>query len=299
MKWRGRRTSSNVQDRRGGGGFGRGGFGGGLAGRGMGRGGFGGGGAKVGGIGAVILVVAALFLGIDPSFLLGGGDVGRGPAVATGPNTIDDETEEFVSVVLADTEEVWHDLFGTMGGTYDEPGLVLFGGAVRSACGTASSAVGPFYCPGDERIYLDTDFFGTLARQLGAGGDFAAAYVIAHEVGHHVQQELGIMGEVNAAGRGSGADGPQVRLELQADCFAGVWARQADARFSSLEPGDIDEAMNAAGRIGDDALQRRSQGTVVPDSFTHGTSAQRARWFMQGFESGDPAACDTFGAASL
>lgn len=284
MKWRGRRTSTNVEDRRG-----------------SGRRGFGGAGMKVGGIGGVILLVAALFLGIDPALLLDGGDgtAGRQPSVAAGPDRIDDETEEFVSVVLADTEEVWRDLFAAMGRDYDDPALVLFSGAVRSACGTATSAVGPFYCPGDEKVYLDTDFFQLLARELGARGDFAAAYVIAHEVAHHVQNELGIMAEVNAAGRQSGADSLPVRLELQADCFAGVWARQADARFATLEPGDVDEAMTAAAWIGDDALQSRGQGVVVPDSFTHGTSEQRARWFMRGFEGGRPADCDTFGAASL
>ncbi len=287
MKWQGRRTSTHVEDRRGRGGVG--GFGGGGLGR---------GGVKVGGIGAVILVVAALFFGIDPSMLLGGGgQSGSGPTVATGPNVINDQSEEFVAVVLADTEEVWQQVFAAAGRTYTDPTLVLFSRVVRSACGSATSATGPFYCPGDEKIYLDTDFFQQLSGQLGAGGDFAAAYVIAHEVGHHVQKELGITAQ--AAGGQSGADSASVRLELQADCFAGVWAQQANARFSSLEPGDIKEALNAASRIGDDTLQRRSQGVVVPDSFTHGTSEQRVRWFQRGFEGGTPDACDTFGAASL
>src|SRR5690606_36097354 len=208
----------------------------------------------------------------------------------------------FVSVVLADTEEVWDTLFADSGLTYDYPSLVLFSGAVRSACGTASSAVGPFYCPGDSNVYLDTDFFRSLASEMGARGDFAAAYVIAHEVGHHVQNQLGIMRQVSASmgpGGQPGAEGLSVRMELQADCFAGVWARQADERFSTLEQGDLEEAMNAASRIGDDALQRQGQGVVVPDSFTHGTSEQRARWFRRGFETADPDQCDTFSATAL
>ena len=275
----------NVEDRRGGRGLG-------------------GGGMKVGGIGAIVLVVAALFFGIDPAVLMGALDqTGRGaPSQNLGPNSIDDETEEFVSVVLADTEEVWETLFADSGLTYDYPSLVLFSGAVRSACGTASSAVGPFYCPGDSNMYLDTDFFRSLANEMGARGDFAAAYVIAHEVGHHVQNQLGIMRQVSAAtgpGGDPGAEGLSVRMELQADCFAGVWARQADERFSTLEQGDIEEAMNAASRIGDDALQRQGQGVVVPDSFTHGTSEQRARWFRRGFETANPDECDTFSAADL
>lgn len=296
MRWRGRRTSSRVEDRRGG--SGRGGFGGGaLRGRGM----------RIGGVGAIVILVAGLFLGIDPAVLMGvigGGSGSRMPmeTSASGPNPIDDATEEFVAVVLADTEEVWETVFAEMGEDYDPPTLVLFSGAVRSACGTASSAVGPFYCPGDDKAYLDTSFFQRLASRHGAAGDFAAAYVIAHEVAHHVQNELGISSEVNAARAGASeaqANRLSVQLELQADCLAGVWAARADERFGVLEPGDIDEALTAAAAIGDDTLQRRSQGHVVPDSFTHGTSEQRTRWFSRGYESGDPTACDTFSAAEL
>jgi predicted metalloprotease len=236
--------------------------------------------------------------------LTGGG--GLAPTEAgyapTGPNTIDDAAEEFAAVVLADTEEVWAAEFARRGGTYRAPRLVLFTGAVRSACGTASSAVGPFYCPRDSQVYLDLDFFRTMESQLGARGEFARAYVIAHEVGHHVQNLIGVMEQTMAARMQSGereANAISVMVELQADCFAGVWARAAESRFGILEPGDIESAMDAAARIGDDALQRRSQGHVVPDSFTHGTSEQRQRWFMAGFETGRLESCDTFSAARL
>ncbi len=289
MKWRGRRTSERIEDRRGGGSLGH------RAGRGM----------KISGLGVVIVIVGAWFFGVDPTLLLSLLDdtAPREPARSTpaGPNVIDDQTEEFVGVVLADTEEVWQAIFAGMDRTYAKPSLVLFSGAVQSACGTASAAVGPFYCPGDRKVYLDTAFFQTLAQQLGARGDFAAAYVIAHEVGHHVQNELGILPEVNAIRRQvseTEANRLSVRVELQADCFAGVWARQADERFAVIEPGDLDEAMNAASRIGDDALQRRGQGVVVPDSFTHGTSEQRVHWFQRGFETGAPESCDTFASDS-
>lgn len=288
MKWRGRRTSERIEDRRGGG-LGH------RAGRGM----------KIGGLGTVVVIVGALFFGVDPTLLLSLLDdtAPREPGQSTpaGPNVIDDQTEEFVAVVLADTEEVWQAMFADMDRTYAKPSLVLFSGAVRSACGTANSAVGPFYCPGDRKIYLDTAFFQTLAQQLGASGDFAAAYVIAHEVGHHVQNELGILPDVNAMRRQvseTESNRLSVRVELQADCFAGIWARQADDRFAVIEPGDLEEAMNAASKIGDDALQRRSQGVVVPDSFTHGTSEQRVRWFRRGFETGAPESCDTFASDS-
>lgn len=303
MKWRGRRTSSNVEDRRGaGGGFGdmggpRIGMGGGPR---MGRGG-----ARLGGVGLLIVVLVGAFLGIDTSFLLGGGGAGLAPPVertAAGPNRIDDEAEEFVAVVLADTEEVWGELFAASGAHYSPPVLVLFDGQVRSACGIAGAASGPFYCPADRKAYLDTSFFRTLAGQLGAAGDFAAAYVIAHEVAHHVQNELGLMREVNAVrARASErqANALSVRVELQADCLSGVWAHHADRRFGILEAGDIEEALNAASRIGDDTLQRSAGRAVVPDSFTHGTSDQRVRWFRRGFETGDPGACDTFAADRL
>ncbi|HRY27269.1 MAG: neutral zinc metallopeptidase [Geminicoccaceae bacterium] len=286
MEWRGRRGSKNVIDVRG---RGRGG------GRSMGRiGGF-------GGIGAVAIVLIGLFLGVDLTPLLGlgsgGGMQSAPPVQQAGPNRIDDEAEEFVSVVLADTEEVWSREFEARGARYEVPELVLFTGAVDSACGTASSAVGPFYCPGDHRVYLDTAFFQTLESQLGARGDFARAYVIAHEVGHHVQNLIGVMDQVNEARRSVSeveANALSVRVELQADCLAGMWARGADEMFGTLERGDIDEALDAAARIGDDTLQRQSQGRVVPDSFTHGTSEQRQAWFYQGFEQGSLESCDTF-----
>ena len=288
MKWRGRRTSENVTDlRRGGGAVRTGG--------------------RVGGIGVVLILLASLVFGVDLTPLLGlagGGGLGPTPAgyAERGPNTIDDAAEEFAAVVLADTEEVWAAEFARRGGTYRNPRLVLFTGAVRSACGTASSAVGPFYCPRDSQVYLDLDFFRTMESELGARGEFARAYVIAHEVGHHVQNLIGVMEQTMAARARSGereANAISVMVELQADCFAGVWARAAQARFGILEPGDIESAMDAAARIGDDALQRRGQGYVVPDSFTHGTSAQRQRWFHAGFESGRMESCDTFGAQHL
>lgn len=311
MKWRGRRTSDNVQDRRGSGG----GFGG--LGRsrmqlpGMGRGRMprmGAGSARRGGgigIGLIVILGVAWLLGVPigpivGALLGGGGNLAMAPSQApapSGPNTIDDPVEEFVSVVLADTEAVWTREFAERGGTYHKPTLVLFSGSVSSACGTASAAVGPFYCPGDQQVYLDTEFFHTLERKLGAGGDFPRAYVIAHEVGHHVQNLIGVMERTQSARMSSGkaeANRISVMTELQADCFAGIWARELDAQFGALEPGDIEEAMTAAAAIGDDALQRSSQGYVVPDSFTHGTSEQRQRWFGRGYESGDMEACDTF-----
>ncbi len=283
MKWQGRRGSRNIQDRRG----------------------MRGGSGKVaglGGVGALIVVVIGAFYGVDLTPLLQGGSVSTPASAPAGPNTIDDRTEEFVSVVLADTEEVWGSIFANSGLDYDQPELVLYSGATTSACGTANAAVGPFYCPGDQRIFLDTSFFATLDQRLGAGGDFAFAYVIAHEVAHHVQNETGVLGQVNeqrARLPQSQANELSVRIELQADCYSGLWARHAEQRFGSLEPGDIDEAMNAAAAIGDDALQRASQGQVVPDSFTHGTSAQRQRWFNRGYESGDPQSCDTFATDRL
>lgn len=260
----------------------------------------------MGGLGLIIVVVAALLFGVDPSALLnGGGGVGftvPSDQAPSGPNRIDDASEEFVGVVLADTEEVWSDIFAAAGRTYHRPRLVLFSGRVASACGMASAAAGPFYCPGDHKAYLDTAFFQVMTRQLGAGGDFARAYVIAHEVAHHVQNELGVMAQVDRQRAGASeaeANRLSVRLELQADCFAGVWANRAQRKFGSIEPGDIDEALNAANRIGDDTLQHNASRAVVPDSFTHGTSAQRVGWFRTGFESGDPGQCDTFKAARL
>ncbi len=289
MRWKGRRTSANIEDRRRTGGRRRAG-----------------GAAKIGGVGAVIVVLIGAFLGVDLGPLLGGGGMSSfGPGISQapgGPNTIDDEVEEFVGVVLADTEEVWNDLFAQAGVRYNKPTLVLFADATDSACGYAQSAMGPFYCPADKRVFLDTSFFRVLSQQLGAGGDFAAAYVIAHEVGHHVQNELGTLPQVNAMRQRvsrQDSNALSVRVELQADCYAGLWARHAEVRYGALEPGDIDEALNAAARIGDDALQRAQGGAVVPDSFTHGSSEQRQRWFYTGYRTGDPGACDTFGTDKL
>ena len=294
MKWKGGRESDNVEDLRGRGGMG---FPGGMR--------IGGGGLSVGGV-VVALVVGWLF-GINPLTLLGlaGGDgsgvvqTQQGPAPAP---PADDTMARFVSVVLADTEDVWRKLFGEAGQTYREPKLALFRGAVPTACGTGQSAMGPFYCPGDQKVYIDLDFYETMRSRLGAPGDFAQAYVIAHEVGHHVQNLLGVSGKVDAMrGRMSEAQFNQlsVRVELQADCFAGVWAHHAQRARQILEQGDIEEGLNAAAQIGDDAIQRRTRGTVVPEGFTHGTSAQRVSWFKRGIESGRMGACDTFEAQEL
>lgn len=278
MRWQGRRGSRNVEDRRG------------IPVK----------GAMGGGLGLVAVVVLAMLFGVDPSAILGGADpsAGVGGAQPAGEMGVpDDEGGRFAAVVLADTEETWNRIFAERGADYPEPTLTLFSGAVASACGTASSAVGPFYCPRDGRLYIDLDFFAQLRDRFGAPGDFARAYVIAHEVGHHVQNLTGAMADF----RGYAEAGPTssaVRLELQADCYAGIWAHdQRDRGY--LESGDIEEALDAAAAIGDDALQRRGQGVVVPESFTHGTSEQRARWFRRGYEAGDPAACDTFGARAL
>lgn len=295
MRWRNRRESGNVEDRRG--------FGGGpTMGLPIGRRGLAG-----GGIGAIILVVLALFFGVDPGVVLQSVQTsGVGPgtdysgAPASGENQ--DDLKRFVSVVLAETEETWNELFAQMGRQYEEPVLVLFNSAAQSACGLADTAVGPFYCPGDHKVYLDLGFFDELRQRFGASGDFAEAYVIAHEVGHHVQTLLGISPRVEAMQRqlgDAGANQLSVRLELQADCFAGVWAARADASRQILEAGDVEEALNAANAIGDDRMQRRAQGYVVPDSFTHGTSAQRVHWFRRGFETGDLQGCDTFSADRL
>jgi uncharacterized protein len=283
MRWQGRRGSGNVEDRRG------------LGGRAMVGGG-------LGGLGIVVAIVYVL-MGGDPSQLNlqqmdGGTSVESGVAV----DQNSDEAAQFVSVVLADTEDVWQELFQQMGRQYQEPRLVLFTDQVQSACGLASAAVGPFYCPGDRVVYIDLSFYDVLSRRFGAAGDFAQAYVIAHEVGHHVQNLLGISDQVDAQrGRVSERELNQlsVRLELQADFLAGVWAHHAQRRFEILEPGDVEEALTAANAIGDDTLQREGQGRVVPDSFTHGTSAQRVRWFRLGFETGDISQGDTFATESL
>lgn len=279
MRWLGRRGSGNVQDRRG------------MGGRAM----MGGG---LGGLGLVVAIVYML-MGGDPTQL----NLQQPPGESgVAVDATSDEGAQFVSVVLADTEEVWQELFRQQGREYQEPQLVLFSGQVQSACGFASAAVGPFYCPGDRMVYIDLSFYDILSQRFGAAGDFAQAYVIAHEVGHHVQNLLGISGQVDAQrGRVSEAELNQlsVRLELQADFLAGVWAHHAQRRFDILEPGDIEEALAAANAIGDDTLQHRTQGHVVPDSFTHGTSEQRVRWFRRGFETGDIAQGDTFAQERL
>lgn len=298
MKWEGNRESDNVEDRRdgGGGGFSGGGLLGGLIG---GR-----------GIGVGTIVVALLggwALGVNPLTILGllsGGDapteqVRPGPAHKP---PADDRMAKFVSTVLADTEDVWKELFSHRGGAYQEPRLVLFRGATPTACGNGQAAMGPFYCPADQKVYIDLGFYQTLRERLGAPGDFAQAYVIAHEVGHHVQNQLGISAKVEQMrARVSKVqyNSLSVRLELQADCFAGVWAHHAQKARQILEAGDVEEAMNAAAKIGDDALQSAAGGRVVPESFTHGTSAQRQRWFNTGLQSGEIKACDTFSNKSL
>ncbi|MCB1479610.1 MAG: neutral zinc metallopeptidase [Tepidamorphaceae bacterium] len=300
MRWRGRRESSNIEDRRGsGGGFGRGG---GLRipiGRGGGRR------AGFGGIGFIlfIVVVSAIF-GINPLTFLGGAPGGGGQVVdrpAGGSSQANDEMSKFVAVVLADTEDTWNKIFKDMGERYKEPSLVMFSGATQSACGFAQSASGPFYCPNDQKVYIDLAFYDQLRRQFKAPGDFAQAYVIAHEVGHHVQNLVGILPKFNEMRQRMSkqdANEMSIRVELQADCFAGIWARNT-AQKGILEEGDIEEALNAATQIGDDAIQRRTQGYVVPESFNHGTSKQRARWFRVGLTEGDVNACDTFSTSNL
>lgn len=294
MRWKGGRRSTNIEDRRGE----PGGFGGG------GRSFRVGGGKKKGGIGIIIIAVVVLLMGGDPmailNMLLGGAPVPTQqsstqiPAPRTGEQK---ELADFVSVVLADTEDTWQPLFQQMGRQYQKPKLVLFSGGVRSACGMAQSAMGPFYCPADQKVYIDLQFYQELKHAFEAPGDFAQAYVIAHEVGHHVQQQFGVLQKVHEAQRGLSkpeANALSVKLELQADCLAGIWAHHANRERQVIEPGDIQEAMNAASQIGDDAIQKRSQGYVVPDSFTHGTSEQRMQWFMQGFKTGAVDQCNTF-----
>ena len=305
--------SNNIEDRRGEGG----GFGGGLGG-----GGFpipmggGGGGLFKGGFGLVAFVVIAMIMGADPGAILsdiaGGGTSSYAPAPPSSsasrtPGTqapAGDAETQFVSRVLKSTEDVWQEIFRDMGRQYRDPKLVLFRGATRTECGVGQSAMGPFYCPADQRVYLDLGFFDELARRFNAPGQFPQAYVIAHEIGHHVQNLLGISGKVQQMRESmSKRDGNalSVRTELQADCFAGVWANRADRQRGGkmIDDKDVDQALAAASAIGDDALQKQAQGRVVPDSFTHGTSAQRARWFRKGLVSGDPRQCDTFRAQQL
>ncbi|MBC7738380.1 MAG: neutral zinc metallopeptidase [Candidatus Saccharibacteria bacterium] len=283
MEWRGRRQSNNVEDRR-------------LSGSG---GSSGRRGASVGGgLGLVAIVVVGWFFGVDLTPLLNGGGT-QGPATNQGPLSADEQAAgDFVAVTLADTEEIWAKIFQEqIGQTYDPATLVLYRGVPASGCGDASGATGPFYCPQDQKVYLDTEFFDTMANELGAKGDFAMAYVVAHEIGHHVQDELGILTEANTMrARVSEADSNaiSVRIELQADCLAGIWGREVQAQFGVIQPGDFEEAFNAARKIGDDTLQRNAGRVPMPDSFTHGTSAQRSKWFKIGLDTGELSACDTF-----
>lgn len=289
MRWEGNRQSDNVEDRRAGGGGGGFGFGG-----------------KSIGIGTIVIALLAWgVFGINPlttiGVLGGAGSQVSQPAPGQAPPA-NDQAAAFVSTVLASTEDAWTQIFRQGGAQYREPRLVLFRGATRTACGTGQSAMGPFYCPADQTVYLDMEFFETLQRQLNAPGEFARAYVIAHEVGHHVQTLLGTAGKVDSLrGRVSERENNalSVRMELQADCFAGIWANKSQQAKNWLEQGDLESAMNAAARIGDDHLQRQQTGMVRPDTFTHGSSAQRQRWFAQGFKTGSVQACDTFNAQSL
>lgn len=288
MRWRGERQSDNVEDRRG---------------MSVSRG------AKVGGIGGlglVAVVVVSMFLGVDPSALLQiVSQTTQSSSVSTEQSTIpsaNDDQRNFVAVVLAETEDVWNETFQQAGRSYQEPKLVLFSGAVESACGMAGSATGPFYCPADQKVYLDLAFFDELHSRFGASGDFAQAYVIAHEIGHHVQTLLGIIQKVNRLQSQAGTverNKLNVMLELQADCLAGMWAHQAQKKRNILEAGDIEEGLNAASAVGDDRIQKRTQGYVVPDGFTHGSSAQRVKWFKRGFETGNMQACNTFNTEHL
>jgi uncharacterized protein len=282
MKLGGQRTSGNIEDRRGMGPVAMGGV----------------------GVGGIILAIIAAFMGIDPSVVLDTASrVSPPPGEAQAPQKAGppDEMQVFVSKVLASTEDTWQEIFRASGQDYREPKLVLFTGATRSACGVGQAAMGPFYCPNDERVYIDLSFYRDLRARFKAPGDFAQAYVIAHEVGHHVQNQLGVMEKLQAMqGRVSKQEfnRASVRVELQADCFAGVWAHHAGSR-NLLDPGDLEEGLNAASAIGDDRMQKQAQGYVVPESFTHGSSEQRVRWFKRGMDSGRMQDCDTFRARSL
>jgi len=282
MRWRGERQSDNVEDRRGM-----------SLSRGVKAG-------SIGGLGLLAFVVIGVLLGVDPTTLLQIAQNVQPPPVAieqSAPPAANDDMRDFVAVVLAETEDVWHDTFQKAGRTYQEPKLVLFSGAVASACGMAGSAVGPFYCPADQKVYLDLVFFEDMHYRFGASGDFAQAYVIAHEVGHHVQTLLGItekVAELQSRSDTSDKNRLSVMMELQADCLAGMWANQAEKKRRILETGDIEEGLNAAAAVGDDRIQKKTQGYIVPDGFTHGSSAQRVRWFKRGLEQGDIQACNTF-----
>lgn len=284
MKWQGRRGSSNIEDRRS------------MR--------MGGGGVRVGGLGLLAVLAIGYFLGIDVTPLLNGG-LGGGEVIESNVELTeaDRQAGEFVSVTLADTEEVWANIFANdLGRSYDPATLVLFKQVTQSPCGNASGATGPFYCPIDKKVYLDTDFFTTLSRRMGAGGDFAAAYVVAHEVAHHVQDELGILTKANSVRQQVSqeeSNAISVQIELQADCFSGLWARHAAAKFGSIDRQDLLEAVNAAKQIGDDTLMRNAGQVPMPEAFTHGTSEQRQRWFARGYEGGTLDACDTFAAGDL
>ena len=280
MLWGDGRRSENVEDRRG----------------------IGVGGIAGGGVGVVVIALLAMFFGVDPRVILqeaGQGQAPSGQQQAVPVDPVQDKLKDFVSVVLADTEDTWGEIFQRGGSTYERPKLVLFTGAVRSACGLAQSAVGPFYCPGDRKVYIDLEFYKMLEKRFGAPGEFAKAYVVAHEIGHHVQNLLGISGKVHAAMERASrerANQLSVRQELQADCYAGIWANHANRSRHILEAGDVESGLNAAAAIGDDRLQKQTQGYVAPESFTHGSSAQRVQWFRHGLESGELSACDTFKA---
>jgi predicted metalloprotease len=284
MRWQLGRRSDNVEDARGARGVGLGGL-------------------SAGGI--IVALAASYFLGLDPLQMLGIMTQIQGnlPVDSHQAPPANDEGADFVRAILGDTEDTWSAFFESRGGVYEPPRLVLFSGMVGSGCGGASAASGPFYCPSDHKVYLDLSFFDEMRARLGGGGDFAQAYVIAHEIGHHVQTLIGLTREVEEARRQGvdvkGDEGLLVRQELQADCFAGVWANRAQARLQWLDPGDVEEALATATAIGDDRLQRQSQGAVVPDAFTHGTSRQRVRWFTRGFEGGEMDRCDTFSSAPL
>ena len=285
MRWISGRRSSNIEDRRG------------IR---LSRG------VKGGGIGMLLLVIVAMYFGVDPAIVFQqGSEMGGGSSIQTipiQPSAADNELADFVSVVLADTEDTWKSLFKRAGKTYEEPKLVLFSGMVESACGYAQAAVGPFYCPRDRKVYIDLSFYRDLKNKMNAPGDFAQAYVIAHEVGHHVQNLLGISDKVHAMRSRLSQkkyNKLSVKMELQADCFSGIWAHHVQKMRNILEPGDVEEALNAASMIGDDHLQKQSRGYVAPDSFTHGTSAQRVRWFNRGFQTGNINSCNTFKAQNL
>ncbi|WP_353172092.1 KPN_02809 family neutral zinc metallopeptidase [Paracandidimonas soli] len=282
MRWDRSRTSRNVEDRR-------------ASGPRMGKGSI--------GIGTIVLALVAMYFGVDPSVVLQLADGTPTSAPTSQPIPANDRQAQFVAKVLGETEDVWQEIFRTQtNGSYREPSLVLFRGATPTACGTGQSAMGPFYCPADQKVYIDLSFFDDMENKMNAPGEFARAYVIAHEVGHHVQLMTGSMQKVDEARRSGSqtrANQASVRLELQADCYAGIWARHADSARQILEPGDLEHALNAASAVGDDTLQRQHQGRIVPDSFTHGSAAQRMRWFQRGFDSGSMRDCDTFSASQL